>query len=49
MYSKIQILIENISFPIAISVYSLTKIKTKLQELSYIINEFSKDILSIKK
>ncbi|MBS6024996.1 MAG: YvrJ family protein [Paeniclostridium sordellii] len=44
MNSEIQTLIANVGFPIAISMYLLIRIETKLQTLSDSINELSKNI-----
>ena len=48
MSSDIQSLIANVGFPIAISMYLLIRIEAKLQSLTESINEFSKNIISIK-
>ncbi|GAA0863981.1 YvrJ family protein [Paraclostridium tenue] len=46
--SDVQILIVNVGFPIAISMYLLIRIEEKLQVLSDSINELSKNINVIK-
>ena len=46
--SEIQMLIVNVGFPIAISMYLLIRIEGKLQVLSDSINELSKNINVIK-
>ncbi|MBC8630510.1 YvrJ family protein [[Eubacterium] tenue] len=50
MNSEIQTLIANVGFPIAISMYLLIRIESKLSVLSDSINELSKNInvMSIK-
>ena len=50
MNSEIQTLIANVGFPIAISMYLLIRIESKLSALSESINELSKNInvMSIK-
>lgn len=48
MSSDIQSLIANVGFPIAISMYLLIRIESKLQSLTESINELSKNIISIK-
>ena len=50
MNSEIQTLIANVGFPIAISMYLLIRIESKLSALSDSINELSKNInvMSIK-
>ena len=44
MNSEIQTLIANVGFPIAISMYLLIRIESKLSALSDSINELSKNI-----
>ena len=46
--SDVQILIVNVGFPIAISMYLLIRIERKLYVLSDSINELSKNINVIK-
>ncbi|MCE9674394.1 YvrJ family protein [Paraclostridium bifermentans] len=48
MDSEIQTLIANVGFPIAISMYLLIRIESKLQGLSDSINELSKNINIMK-
>lgn len=48
MNSEIQTLIANVGFPIAISMYLLVRIESKLSALSDSINELSKNIMRIK-
>lgn len=48
MDSEIQTLIASVGFPIALSMYLLVRIESKLQALSDSINELSKNIISIK-
>ena len=50
MNSEIQTLIANVGFPIAISMYLLIRIESKLSALSDSINELSKNInvMSVK-
>ena len=48
MDSEIQTLIASVGFPIALSMYLLVRIESKLQVLSDSINELSKNIISIK-
>lgn len=48
MNSEIQTLIANVGFPIAISMYLLIRIESKLQVLSDSINELSKNINIMK-
>lgn len=48
MNSEIQTLIANVGFPIAISMYLLIRIESKLSVLSDSINDLSKNIMRIK-
>ena len=48
MDSEIQTLIASVGFPIALSMYLLVRIESKLQVLSDSINELSKNIISMK-
>ena len=48
MNSELQTLIASVGFPIALSMYLLVRIESKLQTLSDSINELSKNIISMK-
>lgn len=45
---NIATMIANLGFPIAISMYLLIRIETKMQGLTDSINELSKNILNIR-
>ena len=49
MDSNLEVLIANVGFPIAISMYLLIRIEGKLTILTDSINELSKNILNMKK
>ena len=49
MDSNLEVLIANVGFPIAISMYLLVRIEGKLTILTDSINELSKNILSMNK
>lgn len=44
----IETLIANVGFPVAVSIYLLIRIETKLENLTISINELSKNILNLK-
>lgn len=48
MNSELQTLITSVGFPIAVSMYLLIRIESKLQILSESINELSKNIIKLK-
>ena len=48
MDGNLEVLIANVGFPIAISMYLLVRIEGKLQTLTDSINELSKNILTLK-
>ena len=48
MDGSLEVLIANVGFPIAISMYLLVRIEGKLTTLTDSINELSKNILSLK-
>ena len=48
MDGNLEVLIANVGFPIAISMYLLVRIEGKLSCLSDSINELSKNILSLR-
>ena len=49
MGSNLEVLIANVGFPIAISMYLLIRIEGKLTILTDSINQLSNNILNIKK
>ena len=49
MNTEIQNFITTVGFPIAISIYLLVRIEGKLENLTYSINELSKNIISLNK
>ena len=49
MGSNLEVLIANVGFPIAISMYLLIRIEGKLSILTNSINQLSNNILSINK
>lgn len=44
----IETLIANVGFPVAVSIYLLIRIETKLENLTTSINELSKNIVNLK-
>lgn len=44
----LETLIANVGFPVAVSIYLLIRIETKLENLTISINELSKNILNLK-
>ena len=44
----LETLIANVGFPVAVSIYLLIRIETKLENLTISINEISKNILNLK-
>ncbi len=46
MYDQLVMLISNVGFPIAVSLYLLLRIEKKLEELTKALNSLDKSILS---
>ena len=44
----IETLIANVGFPVAVSIYLLIRIETRLENLTTSINELSKNIVNLK-
>lgn len=44
----IEALIANVGFPVAVSIYLLVRLESKLESLTMSINELSKNIIDLK-
>ena len=44
----IEALIANVCFPVAVSIYLLVRLESKLESLTISINELSKNIIDLK-
>lgn len=44
----IETLIANVGFPVAVSIYLLVRLESKLESLTMSINELSKNIIDLK-
>lgn len=44
----IETLIANVGFPVAVSIYLLVRLESKLESLTVSINELSKNIIDLK-
>lgn len=44
----IEALIANVGFPVAVSIYLLVRLESKLESLTTSINELSKNIIDLK-
>lgn len=44
----IEALIANVGFPVAVSIYLLVRLESKLESLTVSINELSKNIIDLK-
>ncbi len=44
----IEALIANVGFPVAVSIYLLVRLESKLESLTISINELSKNIIDLK-
>ncbi|MDO4504201.1 MAG: YvrJ family protein [Clostridia bacterium] len=44
----IETLIANVGFPVAVSIYLLVRLESKLESLTTSINELSKNIIDLK-